>query len=114
MFYSKTTKGFYDPTIHGANIPPDAVEITDQQHADLLSGQAAGKVITADANGNPELTDPPALTHDQLLRRAQDERAAAYRAEADPLFFKAQRQEATMADWNAKIAEIRARFPDPA
>ncbi len=74
MFYSKTTKGFYDPTIHGANIPPDAVEITDQQHADLLNGQSAGKVITADANGNPELTDPPAPTADQLAASARQKR----------------------------------------
>ncbi len=74
MFYSKTTKGFYDPTIHGANIPPDAVEITDQQHADLLNGQSAGKVITSDANGNPELTDPPAPTTDQLAAAARQKR----------------------------------------
>ena len=33
------------------------------------------------------------------------------RAEADPLFFKAQRGEGTMADWEAKVAEIKARYP---
>lgn len=39
-------------------------------------------------------------------------RAAAYRAESDPLFFKSQRGEATMDEWLAKVAEIRARYPD--
>lgn len=43
----------------------------------------------------------------------QENRAALYAKEADPLFFKAQRGEATMEDWLAKIAEIKARFPDP-
>lgn len=58
MFYSKSTGGFYDSEIHGNAIPSDAVEITSEQHAVLLSGQSAGKVITADRNGFPVLTDP--------------------------------------------------------
>jgi hypothetical protein len=40
-------------------------------------------------------------------------RASAYRSEADPLFFKAQRGEATTDEWTAKVAEIKARFPYP-
>jgi uncharacterized protein YciI len=42
---------------------------------------------------------------------AEANRKAAYIAEADPLFFKAQRGEATVEEWQAKIAEIKARFP---
>jgi hypothetical protein len=42
-----------------------------------------------------------------------DLRAAAYRAEADPLFFKAQRGKATQQQWLDKIAEIEARYPYP-
>lgn len=37
-------------------------------------------------------------------------RAAAYQQESDPLFFKAQRGEATMDEWLAKIAEIKTRY----
>ena len=44
-------------------------------------------------------------------QRAKENRAKAYAAEADQLFFKAQRGEATMDEWNAKVAEIRARYP---
>jgi hypothetical protein len=44
---------------------------------------------------------------------AEANRKAAYAAEADPLFFKAQRGEATLEEWQAKIAEIKARFPKP-
>ena len=42
---------------------------------------------------------------------AEANRKAAYLAEADPLFFKAQRGEATEQEWLDKIAEIKARFP---
>lgn len=38
-------------------------------------------------------------------------RQTAYQEESDPLFFKAQRGEATMDEWQAKVAEIKARFP---
>ena len=44
---------------------------------------------------------------------AKQNRASAYRSEADPLFFKAQRGEATTDEWTAKVAEIKARFPYP-
>lgn len=36
-------------------------------------------------------------------------RAEAYRTESDPLFFKAQRGEATMEEWLAKVEEIKTR-----
>lgn len=57
FYYSKSTNGFYVKEIHGKNIPSDAVEITDEQHAQLLQGQVNGKKITADANGRPMLVN---------------------------------------------------------
>lgn len=51
------------------------------------------------------------LTALEPARIAGENRRAAYIAEADPLFFKAQRGEATMAEWQAKVAEIKTRFP---
>lgn len=44
-------------------------------------------------------------------RIAEVNRRAAYIAEADPLFFKAQRGEATVQEWQDKVAEIKARYP---
>lgn len=55
--YAASTGGFYDTVIHGDNIPADAVEITDEQHAALLAGQSSGKIISADASGKPILVD---------------------------------------------------------
>lgn len=51
------------------------------------------------------------LTVLEPARIATENRRAAYIAEADPLFFKAQRGEATLDEWQAKVAEIKARFP---
>ena len=39
-------------------------------------------------------------------------RQMAYRTESDPIFFKAQRGEATMEEWLAKVADIKERYPD--
>ena len=42
---------------------------------------------------------------------ADASRKIAYSNEADPLFFKMQRGEATTEEWQAKIQEIKARHP---
>ena len=42
---------------------------------------------------------------------AKENRAAAYKLEADPLFFKAQRGEATQQEWLDKVEEIKQRYP---
>lgn len=47
------------------------------------------------------------------LKVAKANRAAAYAAESDALFFKSQRGEATTEEWTSKVAEIKARFPYP-
>lgn len=44
-------------------------------------------------------------------QQADQNRHNAYVAESDPLFFKAQRGEGTMEEWQAKVAEIKARYP---
>ncbi len=59
------------------------------------------------AQGNTALSaDPPPAPDIDALRKA------AYTAEADPLFFKAQRQEIDIQEWHDKVAEIRARYPE--
>jgi len=53
------------------------------------------------------------LIAEQPRKIAQRNRSAAYAAESDPLFFKAQAGEVDQAEWLAKREEIRARFPYP-
>lgn len=64
IFYSKSTRGFYDDGIYAANqIPADAVVVSDESYQTLLAAQANGNIIQADASGNPQLveaTPPPA------------------------------------------------------
>ena len=75
-----------------------------------------GEVTTVELTA-AEVAEREAYERDVLpgeIRKAiEAERAAAYRSEADPLFFKAQRGEATTDEWTAKVAEIKARFPYP-
>lgn len=66
IYYSKTTKGFYDNEIHGTNLPEDVVEIPLTLHRDLILGQEAGKDIHANEHGFPELRDAPELTEADL------------------------------------------------
>ena len=69
-----------------------------------------------------ELYDDPA-ERDRIINEISEQSAAmrimavktnrrlAYTEMADPLYFKAQRGEATLEEWQAKIAEIKAEFP---
>ena len=74
-----------------------------------------------DAAGNPVTLDQSKvdaveiiIAQEQALSVAQRARAAAYTLESDPLFFKAQRGEATIEEWKSKIDEIRTLYPYPA
>jgi len=55
----------------------------------------------------PPLKPTPAQDQQKAKRRA------AFRAEADPLFFKWQAGEGAEAAWRQKREEIRARYPCP-
>lgn len=48
------------------------------------------------------------------LQQVENNRKNAYRNEADPLFLKWQRGDATEQEWLDKIAEIKERYPKPA
>jgi len=66
-----------------------------------------------DADGNPVTYDRAAVEAEAQRMEARQARAAAYASESDPLFFKAQRGEATIEEWQSTVADIRARFPYP-
>ena len=85
--------------------PPPA--IGEKQLAQWLNG--AWTVVTIPDPVEPEPEPILPLTLEELKRERRD----AYRGEADPLFFKVQRGEATLEQWTALIAEIKARYPYP-
>lgn len=86
-----------------------------------ITGETIEELIVTDAvTGQPFAFDQALATSayqtvvaEQVQAQAERNRASAYRLEADPLFFKAQRGEATTDEWTAKVAEIKARFPYP-
>ena len=86
---------------------PNAVRISDS----LGAFDADGNKIELDQI----LVDSAAVTvaAEQAQAKIEQDRLYAYRSEADPLFFQAQRGEATMDEWTAKVAEIRTRYPYP-
>jgi len=76
-----------------------------------------GDVLTWISTNIPQPTDAEIDAElDRLIaaepaRIAEQNRKAAYIAESDPLFFKAQRGEATIEEWQTKIVEIKTRYP---
>jgi len=72
-----------------------------------------GQWIVEEIPPPPPPPEPNPLTSEQLEELNRMNRQGAYQMEADPLFFKAQRGEATMDEWLSKILEIKLRFPKP-
>ena len=63
----------------------------------------------------PEKPDynPDERAREAAIAEATEARSRAYQAESDPLFFKAQRGEATEQEWLDAVAAIKARYPTP-
>ncbi len=123
MYYSPSLGGFYCEEINGEFMPVDCVPISDELYESLMAGSQAGMAIVSDekeiarcvtqeeARRLRETAQPTALQ--KSVEEIEALRQEAYRKEADPLFFKAQRGKATMEEWKAKIAEIKKRYPSP-
>jgi hypothetical protein len=57
----------------------------------------------------------PQGAHLREVAEIQQQRQAAYQTEADPIFFESQRDPAVKVEtWQAKVEEIKARYPYPA
>lgn len=64
--------------------------------------------VNGEWHQNWAVTDKPVEEINQIHKAFRTE---AYITEADPLFFKWQRGEATEQEWLDKVAEIKTRFP---
>lgn len=78
IYYSPSMNGFFRNDFN-PEIPDDAIEITEQEHNELLIGQSTGKVISTE-NGKVILIDPPEIPLDQkweLVRTKRGELLAS-------------------------------------
>jgi len=57
MRYSPSTNGFYADEIDYQNLPDDIITISEELYQSLMKGQAEGKEISADEDGNPILKE---------------------------------------------------------
>jgi hypothetical protein len=108
----------YGTTLVGARMPWDGetVEQIAQMYSPVrnwIERTLAVSSVSVGAAGDLSVVlvapdTPPTRDEQEAARRA------AYVLEADPIYFMSQRGEATEAEWLAKIAEIKARYPYPA
>lgn len=87
MFYSPSTRCFYSPGIH-SELPPDSIELSDDEYRQLKDGQGSGYAITIAGNGRPLLTAiaTPQPSSTDLCTQIDNAADAARRAVAgDPL-----------------------------
>lgn len=73
ILYDPVSKGFYNSKFHKDNVPSGALEVTEEKYKQLLEGQAQGKFIISDEQGNPVLSDRPQLAIDKLAARKRRE-----------------------------------------
>lgn len=76
---------------------------------EIITDAVTGAVTIREMTPEEVAALQPPITRDSQ----EAARKRAYEAEADPLFFMAQRGEATDAEWLARVAEIKTRFPYP-
>lgn len=74
--YSATTRGFYRADIHVV-IPDDAVEITDDYHAELIDCQNKGMEIAPNEDGYPIARIPQPLPIEERRKYMTVSRAQA-------------------------------------
>lgn len=63
--------GFYDDS-HGGFVPEGACEISAETYRLLLEGQAQGKLIIADDEGNPILVEPPPIPIEEQRQQVRN------------------------------------------
>lgn len=90
------------PPYHTFQAPPEK----DGHYAVMQGGW---KLYEGDKPADPDLD--PANIKAKYNAAQREARSKAYVAESDPLFFKAQRGELTLKEWEDKVAEIKERFP---
>ena len=106
IYFSGSRRGFFHEADPGA-IPPDAVEISEDRHAQLLAAQAEGKQIGADAQGQPVLVDWMPSEED-LVRSRQEQAQTALNQTNEIVLEKLEAGEPVPETWLDYRTALRA------
>lgn len=112
MRFSNTTKCFYPEKTKYTELPDDLIEVSRAEH-DAALNRKRGETLDV-VEGRLVVVAAPGPTDADRYADAKGKRAAAFAAEADPLFFKWHAGECAENEWRLKRAEIRERYPYPA
>lgn len=83
-------------------------------HRRTTRGKWVARTPVAVTEPSPEEVEAQREAEYQAALDARDEALrVALAAEADPLFFRWQREEVSKEDWLAAVVEVKARFPKP-
>lgn len=87
--YDAKTNGFYAVLLKesyelAGTWPKAGVEVTEEEHKALMDGQSTGKVVSADSEGKPVLTDIE-IDYVALATAERDRRSAAVAAKINQL-----------------------------
>lgn len=87
--YDAKTNGFYAVLLKesyelAGTWPKAGVEVTEEEHKALMDGQSTGKVVSADSEGKPVLTDIE-IDYVALATAERDRRSAAVTAKINQL-----------------------------
>ena len=101
-----------DGTFHRSMIAPNQ-ELT--KYNDIIESDPDFEKYRTQENANAyeETLVEEEPTLEEKLQQVETNRRNAYQKEADPLYLKWQRGEATEQEWLDKIAEIKERLPKP-
>lgn len=113
IYYSPSTNSFYVSGIH-SDIPNDVVDIEEDEHQALISGESPSQIITPGEDGHPVLSSRPKPSIDDSARQAIDRINSGYQAEmgkilndypqAETLTFDKQEREARQWQMDNSVA----------
>lgn len=94
----------YNPTRYWAEQDIETIDVEEN-----IQGQQEVDLPVPNVDDNTQAT----ISIEENVDIVKVQRQFAYQAESDPIFFKAQRGEATLEEWTNKVEEIKLRFPYP-
>lgn len=77
----------------------------------ILPAHVVGEVVIEEVPDDYVLAHVLVEQNTEYNNSQRKKRAAAYLTDSDPMFFKAQRGEATTEDWLAAVAAVKSRYP---